>query len=429
MKLLVIGNGGREHAMVWKLAQSEQVEKIFVAPGNAGTAEEHKAENVSIAATDLDGLLDFAKTQSIDLTVVGPEAPLAAGIVDTFASHHLRCFGPNQKAAQLEASKAFSKDFFAKYHIPTARYRVFTDFDTAWNYAQTESYPLVIKADGLAAGKGVVIAQNPTDAKATLQDMFTGQRFGQAGEKIVIEEFLTGEEASIIVLTDGQHIIPFPTSQDHKARDNGDLGPNTGGMGAYSPAAVVTPAIETKIMQQVIEPTLAGLKAENINYCGFLYAGLMINRDGSIKVLEFNCRLGDPETQPLLMRLQSDLLPALNAAIDGNLDTINLTWDPRPALTVVMCADGYPDSYAKGQTISNIPAASLTSKTFHAGTIIEDNQVKTNGGRVLGVTVCAENIHSAQSLAYQVVEQIDWNDSYYRTDIGYKEIAREKEQN
>ena len=427
MKLLVIGSGGREHALVWKLAQSPNVEHIYVAPGNAGTAFEPKSENIAINATDIPALLEFAKQNNIDLTVVGPEAPLAAGIVDLFTENNLRCFGPAQKAAQLESSKAFSKDFFTKYNIPTARYAVFTDFDAAWQYADKENYPLVIKADGLAAGKGVVIAKTPGEASDALAMMFEGERFGVAGQKVVIEEFLVGEEASFIVLTDGTNILPFPTSQDHKARDNGDKGPNTGGMGAYSPASIITPEIEQQVIQTVIEPTLNGLRKENIPYCGFLYAGLMLSPNGDIKVLEFNCRLGDPETQPLLMRCQSDLLPAFNAAIDGCLDQVTIDWDENPTMTVVMCAGGYPNTYQKGNEISGLPTETSQCKVFHAGTIIEGDTVVTQGGRVLGVTVQAKDIQSAQKLAYETLTSIQWEKCYYRTDIGFKEIARMKE--
>ncbi len=427
MQILVVGGGGREHALAWKLAQSARVTRVFVAPGNAGTALEPKMENVPIGAEDIPALRDFARRQGIDYTVVGPEAPLVAGIVDEFAAAGLACFGPSRAAAQLEGSKRFTKDFLARHGIPTAAYASFTDLDQAIAYIRAQGAPIVVKADGLAAGKGVVLAQSEDEAIAAARDMLAGNRFGEAGHRVVIEEFLTGEEASFIVMVDGEHILPMASSQDHKARDDGDRGPNTGGMGAYSPAPVVTPEMHERIMDQVIRPTVAGLAAEGTPYRGFLYAGLMIAPDGTPKVLEYNCRFGDPETQPIMMRLQSDLLELVEAAMAGRLDEAAACWDPRAALGVVMAAGGYPEGYRKGDVITGLPREeSPDTKVFHAGTRLVDGQVVTNGGRVLCVTALGETVAEAQRKAYAVVEQIHWPDVYYRHDIGYRAVARER---
>lgn len=423
MKILIIGNGGREHALAWKVRQSPQVTEVFVAPGNAGTALEPGVNNVAIAADNVAQLLAFAQSQGIDLTIVGPEAPLAVGVVDTFTANGLRCFGPTQAAARLESSKAFSKDFMQQYRIPTARYATFTDLNQALNYVTQHPVPLVIKADGLAAGKGVVIAQTQAQAQETLHDMLGGNRFGSAGHRVVIEEFIQGEEASFIVLADGKHALALATSQDHKARDDGDQGPNTGGMGAYSPAPIVTPAMQEKVMQEVIYPTLQGLAEQGCPYTGFLYAGLMITPAGDIRVLEFNCRLGDPETQPIMMRLQSDLVEACLAGLEQRLDKLQLQWDPRPALGVVMAAKGYPDAYPKGDVITGLPTADDPNcKVFHAGTVLEEGQIRTAGGRILCVTALGESVHQAQQRAYATVRTIHWAHTYYRTDIGHRAI-------
>jgi phosphoribosylamine---glycine ligase len=427
MKILIVGGGGREHALAWKAAQSPLAERVFVAPGNGGTAREPKVENLPIAADDVPALVQFATEQSIDLTIIGPEAPLVVGIVDAFEAAGLRCFGPRQAAAQLEGSKAFTKDFLARHDIPTAAYGVFTQIEPALAYLRQVGAPIVIKADGLAAGKGVILAEDLATAEAAVQDMLGAGRFGSAGNRLVIEEWLTGEEASFIVMVDGAHILPLATSQDHKARDDGDRGPNTGGMGAYSPAPIVTPAVHERVMREVIEPTVAGLAAEGIPYLGFLYAGLMIAPDGTPKVLEYNCRLGDPETQPLLMRLQSDLVALCLAAVEGRLDQVTATWDPRPALGVVMAAGGYPNRYESGHVISGLEAALPDgAKVFQAGTKLDDSRTLTSGGRVLCVTALGDTVSAAQALAYQAVEQIHWEGCQYRTDIGYRAIARER---
>ncbi len=431
MKVLVIGGGGREHALAWKAAQSPKVDTVYVAPGNAGTALEPNMENVAIDATDIDELVKFARDNAIDLTIVGPEAPLVLGVVDAFQAAGLKCFGPTQKAAQLEGSKAFTKDFLAKYNIPTAEYGVFTDIAEATAYIRDKGAPIVVKADGLAAGKGVILAQTEDEAIAAVEDMLAGNKFGEAGSRVVIEEFLTGEEASFIVMADGEHVIAMATSQDHKARDNGDTGPNTGGMGAYSPAPVVTPEIHERIMNEVIWPTLRGMAAEDAPYTGFLYAGLMIAEDGTPKVLEYNCRFGDPETQPIMMRMQSDLIELIEAAFDGALDQHETQWDPRAALGVVMAAGGYPDSYRKGDVIEGLEeAAQLPDvKVFHAGTkLSDDGKVLTNGGRVLCVTALGDTVSEAQRKAYEAVARIHWPDEYHRTDIGHRAIAREQGQ-
>lgn len=427
MKVLIIGSGGREHALAWKTAQSAAVEQVFVAPGNAGTASEAKTANVAISSDDIDGLIKFAQENQLALTIVGPEAPLVAGIVDAFTAKGLRCFGPSKAAAQLEGSKAFSKDFLARHHIPTADYGSFSDLDQAIAYIKQHGAPIVVKADGLAAGKGVIIANDEQQAIAAVEDMLAGNAFGDAGHRVVIEEFLSGEEASFIVMVDGEHILPMATSQDHKARDDGDQGPNTGGMGAYSPAPVVTDEIFTRIMTEVIEPTVQGMKADGHPYTGFLYAGVMITPDGDIKVLEFNCRFGDPETQPIMMRLRSDLVTLCNAALDGRLDQVKADWDPRPALGVVLAAGGYPYDYRQGDKISGLKNSTSTeSKVFHAGTTEKDGHIVTAGGRVLCACALGDNVSQAQQRAYALTQSIHWDDVYYRHDIGYRAITREQ---
>ena len=427
MNVLVIGSGGREHALAWKAAQSSQVDTVFVAPGNAGTALENGVENVAIDSMDFATLVDFAKNNQVGLTIVGPEAPLVAGIVNYFQEQDLRCFGPTQGAAQLEGSKAFTKDFLARHNIPTAAYQNFTEIAPAVAYIKEQGAPIVIKADGLAAGKGVILAQNEAEAIAAVEDMLAGNAFGEAGHRVVVEEFLEGEEASFIVMVDGKNILPLATSQDHKARDNGDLGPNTGGMGAYSPAPVVSPEIHKLAMQSVIQATVEGMAAEGNDYTGFLYAGLMISPNGKIKVLEYNCRFGDPETQPIMMRLKSDLVELCQAAIDGKLDTVDADYDERAAVGVVLAAGGYPESYHKGDIITGLPEQEVAGeKVFHAGTIGSNGNVVTNGGRVLCVTALGNNVSEAQERAYELVKKITWKKVFYRTDIGYRAIAREK---
>lgn len=426
MKVLIIGSGGREHALAWKAAQSPKVAKVYVAPGNAGTAREPRIENIAIRADDVPALVDFARTQQIGLTIVGPEAPLVIGVVDAFRAAGLRCFGPTRGAAQLEGSKAFTKDFLARHHIPTAAYGVFTDLDKAIAYIRQVGAPIVVKADGLAAGKGVIIAQTEDEAVAAARDMLAGNAFGEAGHRVVIEEFLTGEEASFIVMVDGTHVLPLATSQDHKARDDGDKGPNTGGMGAYSPAPVITPQIHARVMREVVEPTVRGMAAEGHPYTGFLYAGLMIGLDGTPKVLEYNCRFGDPETQPIMLRLQSDLVELCEAALDGRLDKVEAKWDPRAALGIVMAAGGYPESYRKGDVISGLPQQDAPgTKVFHAGTAVQDGSAVTAGGRVLCVCALGNTVGDAQARAYELVRHIHWEGAYYRRDIGYRAIARE----
>jgi phosphoribosylamine--glycine ligase len=426
MQVLIIGGGGREHALAWKASQSGQVDKVFVAPGNAGTAGEIHVENIAIEATDIEALVSFAKQTHIALTLVGPEAPLVAGITDSFTEAGLRCFGPTQGASQLEGSKAFCKDFLARHHIPTASYRVFSDLDPATEYIRKKGAPIVIKADGLAAGKGVIIARSETEAIATVERMLSGNAFGEAGHRVVVEECLEGEEASFIVMVDGQHILPLATSQDHKARDNGDTGPNTGGMGAYSPAPVVTPEIYDRIIKEVIEPTVTGMAMEGNPYTGFLYAGLMISPNGTVRVLEYNCRFGDPETQPILLRLKSDLIEMCLAALDQRLDLIKAEWDQRASLGVVMAAGGYPENYRKGDEISGLPDKEKEGlKVFHAATKTQGGKVVTSGGRVLCTTALGTSVTEAQSKAYELVKQISWEDVYYRTDIGYRAVARE----
>ena len=426
MKILVIGSGGREHALAWKIAQSPEAESVFVAPGNAGTALEPKVSNVAIPADDIDALLAFAQSESIDLTVVGPEAPLAQGIVDLFSNRGLACFGPSALAAQLESSKSFAKDFMERHGIPTARSKTVVDVATGLDYIQNLSLPVVIKADGLAAGKGVVIAETKAQAKATLEEMLSGNAFGEAGHRVVIEEFLVGEEASFIVIASGTQVLPLATSQDHKRRDNDDLGPNTGGMGAYSPAPVVTPELEGVITERVIRPTLAGLAAEGMPFVGFLYAGIMITEEGP-KVLEFNVRFGDPETQPILMRLQSDLVPLLSGAINGELEQLEIRWSSKVALGVVMAAGGYPESYESGYPIAGLEGiASDQTKVFHAGTRLDgDGKVVTAGGRVLCLVGLGDTTAKAQATAYEALRGLSFRDGFYRTDIGQRAIDLE----
>jgi phosphoribosylamine--glycine ligase len=422
MKVLIVGGGGREHALAWKCAASARVAEVLVAPGNAGTAAEPRVRNIGVAADDIAALLQLARAERVDLTIVGPEAPLVAGIVDAFAEAGLSCFGPQRAAARLEGSKAFAKEFLRRHGIPTARSATFTrdSFDPAW--VRSQRTPLVVKASGLAAGKGVVIADSSTAAIESAEAMFAGQ-FGAAGQEVVIEEFLEGEEASFIVMADGRHVLPLATSQDHKRLDDGDQGPNTGGMGAYSPAALVTPALHARIMREVIEPTLHGLALEGMSYTGFLYAGLMIAADGTPNVLEFNCRLGDPEAQPLLMRLQSDLTLLCEAALGGRLDTASAQWDPRVALGVVMAAAGYPDSVRRGDVIEGLErAARLPGKIFHAGTRLESGRVLTNGGRVLCAVGLGPGIAAAQRAAYALVDCVRWPGMHCRRDIGHRAV-------
>ncbi|MBD3669536.1 MAG: phosphoribosylamine--glycine ligase [Gammaproteobacteria bacterium] len=426
MKVLVIGSGGREHALAWKCAQSPEVQNVYVAPGNAGTAHEPKMANVAIEVEDIPALLEFARANTIDLTIVGPEAPLVIGVVDAFREAGQPIFGPSRAAAELEGSKAFTKDFLARHAIPTAAYQNFTEVEPAIAYIREMGAPIVVKADGLAAGKGVIVAMTENEAIAAVQDMLSGNAFGDAGHRVVIEEFLDGEEASFICMVDGEHILPMATSQDHKRAGDGDTGPNTGGMGAYSPAPVVTPEIHERIMHEVIEPTVKGMADEGRPYTGFLYAGLMIMGDGSPKVIEYNVRFGDPETQPIMMRLKSDLVSLSLAAIEGKLDSVSAEWDPRASLGVVLAAGGYPGSYAKGDAIQGIPREETDRKVFHAGTAEQDGDIVTSGGRVLCVVALGESVAQAQDRAYEWVERIDWKDVSYRKDIGYRAIAREQ---
>jgi len=427
MKVLIIGSGGREHALAWKAAQSESVTQVFVAPGNAGTAIEPKLENVALDVLDFDGLVAFAKSNDIGLTIVGPEAPLVEGIVDRFRDEGLRIFGPSKGAAQLEGSKAFTKDFLARQKIPTAEYQNFTEIEPALAYLQEKGAPIVIKADGLAAGKGVIVAMTLQEAEDAVKDMLAGNAFGDAGSRVVIEEFLDGEEASFIVMVDGKNVLPMATSQDHKRVGDKDTGPNTGGMGAYSPAPVVTPEIHDRVMAEVIMPTVEGMAAEGNDYTGFLYAGLMIMADGTPKVIEYNCRFGDPETQPIMLRLKSDLVGLCQAAIDEKLDTASAEWDERRALGVVLAAGGYPGSYNKGDVISGLPETEQDGmKVFHAGTQLIDGKVATSGGRVLCATALGNTVSEAQANAYKLTQGISWDGSFYRTDIGYRAIAREQ---
>jgi phosphoribosylamine--glycine ligase len=423
MNILIIGGGGREHALAWKAIQSPLVSQVFVAPGNAGTHQEYGISNVSIDAENIEALLDFAKSQSIELTIVGPEAPLVNGIVDQFQAAGLRIFGPSAAAAQLEGSKTFTKDFLKRHNIPTAKYQSFTEIEPALEYVKTKGVPIVIKADGLAAGKGVILAHSENEAIDSIKDMLSGNSFGDAGHRVVIEEFLYGEEASFICMVDGEHALPLATSQDHKARDDGDQGPNTGGMGAYSPAPIVTAEVEDRIMQQVIWPTVRGMAAEGATYTGFLYAGLMVSNTGDVKVIEYNCRFGDPEAQPIMMRLQSDLVELCIASCDGNLAAKKIQWDSRPSLGVVLAANGYPDNYVKGDVIKGIPPADSNSKVFHAGTKNDDKgNILSSGGRVLCAAALGDTLKDAQQKTYQIVNQIDWDGAYFRTDIGFKAL-------
>jgi phosphoribosylamine--glycine ligase len=428
MKILVTGSGGREHALAWKAAQSESVEKVYVAPGNAGTQLEDKLENVPIDVMDFESQAEFAYVNGVDLTIIGPENPLVGGVVDYFREKELRCFGPSSLAARLEGSKSFSKDFLKRHSIPTADYGSFDDYEQAAAFVRSRGAPIVIKADGLAAGKGVVLASTEDEALQCIKDMLSGNAFGKAGERIIVEEFLRGEEASFIVIADGETFLPFASSQDHKAVYEGDKGPNTGGMGAYSPAPVVTAEVHERIVREVIEPTISGMKQEGNSYTGFLYAGLMISPDGSPKVIEYNCRFGDPETQPIMLRMKSDLVELCNLALDGRLAGNSIEFDPRVALTVVLAAGGYPQDYAKADRISGLPAEKDSSeKVFHAGTLQTDGEIVTNGGRVLGVTALGQTVTEAQRKAYGVTERIRWDKIYYRRDIGYRAVEREQQ--
>ena len=426
MKVLIIGSGGREHALSWKIAQSPLVKSVYVAPGNGGTELESNITNVNISSDDIEGLSTFALKNKINLTIVGPEDPLVKGITDNFTEKGLKCFGPTKDAAKLEGSKDFMKKFLEDNQIPTAEYKSFKCADRAINYVEEKGCPIVIKADGLAAGKGVTIARTIQEAKDAIVKSLESEIFGEAGKKIVIEEFLEGEEASFIVITDGKTAIPFASSQDHKARDDGDKGPNTGGMGAYSPAPIVNETIHKKIMDDVIYPTIDGLKKLGYPYCGFLYAGMMISKNNEIKVLEFNCRFGDPETQPIMMRLKSDLADICNKACEGKLENQTLDWDSRKAVGIVMAAKGYPNDYKKGEKIKNLPIEHDGFKVFHAGTEYVDGDIRSNGGRVLCITSLGDSVQSAQKKAYSKLSSIKWDDSFYREDIGYRAIEREK---
>lgn len=427
MNVLIIGSGGREHALAWKAAQSEQVEKVFVAPGNAGTALENNIENVVIDILDFPKLAEFVKNNGVGLTIVGPEVPLVAGVVDYFRSQNLLCFGPTKGAAQLEGSKAFTKDFLARHKIPTADYQNFTEVEPALAYLKEKGAPIVIKADGLAAGKGVIVAETLQQAEDAVRDMLSGNAFGDAGCRVVIEEFLAGEEASFIVMVDGKNVLPMATSQDHKRVGDGDTGPNTGGMGAYSPAPVVTQAVHDRVMKDIIYPTVNGMAAEGNVYTGFLYAGLMIDAAGTPKVIEYNCRFGDPETQPIMLRLQSDLVELCLTALKGDLDKATAQWDPRASIGVVLAAGGYPDAYDKGDVISGLPTSEVAGqKVFHAGTTSKDGNTVTNGGRVLCATALGNSVLEAQQTAYNLAKSISWKGMFYRNDIAYRAIAREQ---
>ena len=428
MKVLVIGSGGREHALAWKLAQSPRVGQVLVAPGNAGTATEAKCRNVAVNSTDIDGLLALAESEGVAVTVVGPEGPLVAGVVDRFRAAGQRIFGPTAAAAQLEGSKAFAKDFLARHSIPTAHYAVHTELDAALAHLQKVGAPIVVKADGLAAGKGVIVAMTLEEAEAAVRDMLAGNAFGAAGSRVVIEEFLDGEEASFISMVDGAHALPMATSQDHKRVHDGDTGPNTGGMGAYSPAPVVTPEVHARVMREIVEPTVRGMIADGMPFTGFLYAGLMIDKAGAPKVIEFNVRFGDPETQPVMLRLQSDLLDLVEAAIDGKLDLVEAQWDPRPSLGVVMAAANYPDTPETGDVIHGLGASlPRDSKVFHAGTKLDTNgYVVTAGGRVLCACALGASVADAQRRAYDAVARILWDGEFHRNDIGWRAIARER---
>ncbi len=428
MNVLIIGSGGREHALAWKAAQSPLVDAVFVAPGNAGTEREAAVHNVTIDPLDVDALIAFVESNDVGLTIVGPEAPLVAGIVDAFEARGLRCFGPRKGSAQLEGSKAFTKDFLARHRIPTADYRNFTEVEPALAYLKEKGAPIVVKADGLAAGKGVIVAMTLDEAEAAVRDMLSGNAFGAAGCRVVIEEFLDGEEASFIVMVDGEHVLPMATSQDHKRVGDGDSGPNTGGMGAYSPAPVVTAAVHERVMREVIMPTVRGMAAEGNPYTGFLYAGLMIDKAGAPKVIEYNCRFGDPETQPIMLRLRSDLVALCQAALDRRLDRVEADWDPRPSLGVVMAAGGYPGDYRKGDPINGLAGPEPEGvKVFHAGTRLQDGEVLTSGGRVLCVTALGASVAEAQQRAYARVDRIRWEGGFCRRDIGYRAIAREQQ--
>ena len=425
MNILVVGSGGREHALAWKLAEPETVQRVYVAPGNAGTALEPKLQNVALDPMDIEGLAQFAKDRDCALTVIGPEAPLVAGIVDHFAEQGLPCFGPSAGAAQLEGSKSFTKDFLARHNIPTASYAVFTEIDPALNYVREQGAPIVIKADGLAAGKGVIVALTLDEAEAAIHDMLADNKFGDAGARVVVEGFLEGEEASFIVMVDGDHVLPMATSQDHKRIGEGDTGPNTGGMGAYSPAPVVTDAVFARIMEQVITPTVRGMAAEGLPYTGFLYAGLMIDAQGNPSVIEYNCRFGDPETQPIMHRLKSDLSSLCLAALDQRLDQMAAEWDPRPAVGVVLAAGGYPGNYEKGHVIEGLSGDwPASTKVFHAGTRQDGDAITTQGGRVLCVSALGDSIREAIGAAYSGVDRISWQDMVCRRDIGWRAIDR-----
>ncbi|WP_132998921.1 phosphoribosylamine--glycine ligase [Luteimonas arsenica] len=427
MKVLVIGSGGREHALAWKLAQSPRVDEVLVAPGNAGTAQEEGCRNVAVAAADIDTLVALARDEGVDFTVVGPEGPLVAGVVDRFQAEGLRIFGPSAAAAQLEGSKAFAKDFLARHGIPTAHYAVFTEIGAALAHLQGTGAPIVVKADGLAAGKGVIVAMTLDEAEAAVRDMLGGNAFGEAGARVVIEEFLEGEEASFIAMVDGRTALPMATSQDHKRVGDGDTGPNTGGMGAYSPAPVVTPGVHARIMREVIEPTVAGMAADGAPFTGFLYAGLMIDASGAPKVIEFNVRFGDPETQPIMMRLRSDFATLVEAGIDGALDGVEADWDPRPALGVVMAAEGYPGTPRTGDTINSFDVPDVAdTKVFHAGTRIDGEHAVTAGGRVLCVCALGDSVADAQARAYSEVAGISWPGEFHRHDIGWRAVERER---
>lgn len=428
MNILIIGNGGREHALAWKVAQDPRVEKVFIAPGNAGSATEAKCENVAIDVLAIDQLADFAEQNNVYLTIVGPEAPLVAGVVDTFRKRNLDIYGPTAAAAQLEGSKAFTKDFFARHNIPTSNYANFTEVEPALAYIREQGAPIVVKADGLAAGKGVIVAMTLAEAEAAVIDMLSDNAFGDAGSRVVIEEFLDGEEASFIVMVDGENVLPMATSQDHKRVGDGDTGPNTGGMGAYSPAPVVTDAVHQRVLDEIIYPTVRGMAAEGNVYTGFLYAGLMIDKDGAPKIIEYNCRFGDPEAQPILLRLESSLVLLLEAALAKALDKVEAQWDPRPSLGVVLASGGYPaDDYSAGHEIQGLDAAAqLDGKVFHAGSTLKDGQVINTGGRVLCATALGDSVAEAQANAYKLAEKISWDGCFYRKDIGYRAIEREQ---
>ncbi|MDY0070350.1 MAG: phosphoribosylamine--glycine ligase [Porticoccaceae bacterium] len=430
MNILILGSGGREHALAWKAAQSPLADTVFVAPGNGGTAREPGVENVAIDIADFEALASFVKLNNVGLTIVGPEQPLVDGVVDYFEEQGLAIFGPRKGAAQLEGSKAFTKDFLARHNIPTAEYRNFTEVEPALAYLRDKGAPIVVKADGLAAGKGVIVAMTLEEAEAAVRDMLAGNAFGEAGSRVVIEEFLDGEEASFIVMVDGEQVLPMATSQDHKRVGDGDTGPNTGGMGAYSPAPVVTPAVHARAMHEVILPTVRGMAAEGNRYTGFLYAGLMVMPDGTPKVIEYNCRFGDPETQPIMMRLQSDIVALCLAALDGKLDAASAEWDARASVGVVLAAGGYPGDYRKGDIINGLPDTDPEgAKVFHAGTRLDgDGHVVTNGGRVLCVVGLGDSVGDAQQRAYHLASEISWKDMFHRRDIGYRAVTREQQQ-